>query len=83
MPTCVLVETGETDPIVSVAQMVGELIGDSAGALAKDCGALLEAGKLADAVSKGALPKCTSIIYLNGNPGDSAPVQKALAERAK
>ena len=28
MPTCVLVETGETDPIVSVAQMVGELIGD-------------------------------------------------------
>lgn len=52
MPTCVLVETGETDPIVSVAQMVGELIGDSAGALAKDCGALLEAGKLADAVSK-------------------------------
>ena len=36
--------------------------------------------KLSESIGKGALPKCTSI-YLFGNPGDEAPVQKALRER--
>ena len=36
----------------------------------------------AEAVGKGALPKCT-YINLGGNPGSSAPVEKALREREK
>ena len=45
MSTCVLVETGEEDPVVSVATLVSGLIGDSSDKLAAECGALLEAGK--------------------------------------
>jgi hypothetical protein len=37
---------------------------------------------LAKAVESGALPKCT-ILMLDGNPGDSAPVTKAMKERKK
>ena len=51
-PTCVLVETGDEDPIIGVAQLVSGLIGDTGGKLAKECGALLEAGKFTDVVSK-------------------------------
>ena len=51
-PTCVLVETGDEDPIIGVAQLVSGLIGDTGGNLAKECGALLEAGKFTDVVSK-------------------------------
>ena len=36
----------------------------------------------ADAVSKWGFPKCT-YINLKGNPGSSAPVEKALREREK
>ena len=52
MSTCVLVETGEEDPVVSVATLVSGLIGDSSDKLAAECGALLEAGKFADAMGK-------------------------------
>ena len=52
MSTCVLVETGEEDPVVSVATLVSGLIGDSSDKLAAECGALLEAGKFADAMGE-------------------------------
>ena len=52
MSTCVLVETGEEEPVVSVAKLVSSLIGDSSDKLTADCGALLEAGKFVDAMSK-------------------------------
>jgi translation initiation factor 3 subunit M len=50
--TCVLVETGEEDPIIGVATLVSGLIGDKAGKLGAECGALLEGGKFTDVVSK-------------------------------
>ena len=46
MSTCVLVETGEEDPVVSVATLVSGLIGDASDKLA------VEAGKFADAMGK-------------------------------
>ena len=52
MSTCVLVETGDEDPILSVAKLVSGLIGDASGKLSSECGALLEAGKFPDVVSK-------------------------------
>lgn len=51
-PTCVLVETGDEDPIIGVAQLVSGLIGDTEGKLGKECSALLEVGKFTDVVSK-------------------------------
>ena len=50
--TCVLVETGDEDPLVSVATLVDGLVGDASGKIAKECAALLEAGKFVDAVGK-------------------------------
>ena len=50
--TCVLVETGDEDPIMGVAALVSGLIGDTAGKLSKECGALLQAGKFTAVVSK-------------------------------
>lgn len=51
-PTCVLVETGDEDPIIGVAKLVSGLIGDTGGKLGSECAALLEAGKFTDVVSK-------------------------------
>ena len=50
--TCVLVEMGEEDPIISVAQLVAGLIGDADGKVVKECESLLEAGKFTEVVSK-------------------------------
>ena len=38
--TCVLVETGDEDPLVSVATLVDGLVGDASGKIAKECAAL-------------------------------------------
>ena len=45
--------------------------------------AISDAGmrELAAAVARGGLPKCTSQLYLSGNPGRGAPVEEALAQR--
>ena len=52
MSTCVLVETGEEDPIVSVAKLVSGLIGDASDKLSAECASLIESGKFADAMAK-------------------------------
>ncbi len=52
MSTCVLVETGEEDPIVSVAKLVSGLIGDASDKLSAECSGLIEAGKFSHAMSK-------------------------------
>ena len=50
--TCVLVEMGEEDPIISVAQLMAGLIGDADGKVVKECESLLEAGKFTEVVAK-------------------------------
>ena len=88
MHTCTCVSV-QVDPYICV--QVEHLVGlvDQTGLTNLDClllggNAISDQGMraLASALARGGLPSCTTI-ELEGNPGDAAPVQEALAQRQK